>query len=104
MSFSSPMLKIPFLISVIYLQKRRLDSTSSMGVPKVVVPSVVRPAIPAVVRLPACATSSTSAKVRAGPPVTPSASSILSHAHMRKQSMMPTEAKYEDYSDVSQTP
>lgn len=65
-------------------------------------PIVVRPSMP-FQRLPPGVPPSSSAPIRPRM-ATPSASAILSHAHMRKQAAPqppPSESKYEDYSDVS---
>nr|CDS29263.1 SANT DNA binding [Hymenolepis microstoma] len=80
------------------VKKSRLDATSSMPVVRQNTPIAVRPSAPIVQRLPVgvAPTSSVSVKPRVA---TPSASAILSHAHMRKQAIPPADSKYEDYSD-----
>ncbi|VDO01331.1 unnamed protein product [Rodentolepis nana] len=79
-------------------KKSRLDTTSSVPVVRQNTPIAVRPSAPIVQRLPVgvAPTSSASVKPRVA---TPSASAILSHAHMRKQAIPPADPKYEDYSD-----
>ncbi|KAM3176770.1 hypothetical protein ACTXT7_005838 [Hymenolepis weldensis] len=80
------------------LKKRRIDSTSSVPVVRQNTPLAARPSAPIVQRLPVGVAPNSSVSVKARV-TTPSASAILSHAHMRKQAIPTADSKYEDYSD-----
>ncbi|EUB61115.1 Chromatin complexes subunit BAP18 [Echinococcus granulosus] len=84
-------------------KKRRLDSGSGpsvLTIPKIKGPVVARHVVPVagVQRTPITVQTSPAGKPRVVP-ITPSASNVLSHAHMRKQAVMSQELKYEQYSE-----